>query len=645
MRATTAAAWTALVLVVQAGQQPRNERPQFRTGVDVVQVDVSVLDSDRKPVRGLTADDFTILEDGRPRPIVAFTAVDLPTSPPPPTEWIRDVPADAVTNVMPPEGRLVVILLDRTIRPPSQPLGRRIAGAAIDALGPNDLAAVIHSGRGEPQNFTTDRGLLRAAVNRPFVSLFEGDPGNPGECFCGICSLDTIRHVADSLRDVSQRRKTLLFIGDDVGIVDWKYDVPNVDCWFPIRDARNKLTASVRAANLTVHAVDPRGLETGTIDAGTPVTAGKAMNEALKLRESLRTRLDNLRVLADHGNGRAVLNTNAPGDTMAALLDETSFYYLLGFQSASSNRSSRSRRIEVKVKRADVTVQSRQAHGGGSGGASERVPPATNLTDPEYAVKGMLPVTGLDLTVAAASFAVPGKKGGAVLVTIGVRERNRDSDASSSRKSEEVQIYAGAFDRDGRSVSSQRLSMKLQLRSPQDTLEYDAAARLDLPPGRYEVRVGARHAQAGRAGSVYTVVDVPDSREIALWMSGIVFERSGRVLVTPPGVHEGLLPVEPTATRGFAGDERVTAHVRLTQGRRRPVASVKLNARVVSAANETVLEETADLDDGSFGEKRSVRWQVKLPLERLTPGAYLLTIEATGEGKAQARRDVRFEVR
>jgi hypothetical protein len=35
-------------------------QPTFRTGVDVVQVDVSVLDKDRRPLRGLTQADFTI---------------------------------------------------------------------------------------------------------------------------------------------------------------------------------------------------------------------------------------------------------------------------------------------------------------------------------------------------------------------------------------------------------------------------------------------------------------------------------------------------------------------------------------------------------------------------------------------------------
>ena len=57
----------------RAQQPPPQPQATFQSGVDVVQVDVSVLDKDRRPVRGLTPEDFTILEDGKPRPIVAFT--------------------------------------------------------------------------------------------------------------------------------------------------------------------------------------------------------------------------------------------------------------------------------------------------------------------------------------------------------------------------------------------------------------------------------------------------------------------------------------------------------------------------------------------------------------------------------------------
>src|SRR5215213_4812686 len=114
----SAAAVGAIALVgssVQLVSQDRSAAPPptFRTGIDLVFVDVSVLDRDRRPVRGLQATDFVVREDGRIRPIAAFSAVDLPDRPAaPPAAWMGEVPPDVVTNVVPREGRLVVILLD-----------------------------------------------------------------------------------------------------------------------------------------------------------------------------------------------------------------------------------------------------------------------------------------------------------------------------------------------------------------------------------------------------------------------------------------------------------------------------------------------------------------------------------------------------
>jgi len=98
-----------------ATQQPSVPQATFRTGVDVVQVEVSVLDKDRHPIQGLTNADFTVLEDGKPRPIVAFVPVNLAEPDRAsvlPAAWIRDVAPDVTTNSVRPEGRLVVIMFD-----------------------------------------------------------------------------------------------------------------------------------------------------------------------------------------------------------------------------------------------------------------------------------------------------------------------------------------------------------------------------------------------------------------------------------------------------------------------------------------------------------------------------------------------------
>src|SRR5262245_50147508 len=106
------------VLIVAAGAAYQAQAPQsssvqetFRTGVELVRLDVSVLDQDRRPIRGLTAQNFTILEDGKPQPIAAFSAIDVPDVAEPAAGWMHAVGSDVATNQLDVR-RVVVILMD-----------------------------------------------------------------------------------------------------------------------------------------------------------------------------------------------------------------------------------------------------------------------------------------------------------------------------------------------------------------------------------------------------------------------------------------------------------------------------------------------------------------------------------------------------
>ncbi len=237
----------ALVAVASAADDGRStgQSSTFRTNADIVRLEVTVLDEQRRPVRGLKPENFTIREDGRERPTAVFTVVDLPQPPSfARTETVQatwaDVPDDVTRNSDAEEGRLVVIAFDWSIRFHEQAAARRIAMAAVDALGPGDQAAVIFTNRtsesGRPQNFTADRALLRRAIDQPFATAAIADVrarGNAngvqiddpegyesGECLCRVCSLDSLTRVADSLRTVSSRPKVVLLIATHVRLVE-----------------------------------------------------------------------------------------------------------------------------------------------------------------------------------------------------------------------------------------------------------------------------------------------------------------------------------------------------------------------------------------------------------------------------------------
>ena len=101
----------------------------FRAGVDLVDVEVSVLDKNRLPVRGLTANDFTVLEEGSPgrswrsRPSTCRRGSCRRRR-----GWNRSLPTCTRTSFA-REGRLIVILMDRTIAPERAPGGAADRGS------------------------------------------------------------------------------------------------------------------------------------------------------------------------------------------------------------------------------------------------------------------------------------------------------------------------------------------------------------------------------------------------------------------------------------------------------------------------------------------------------------------------------------
>lgn len=146
------------------------QTPQFRSGVDIVRFEVVVVDADRHPIAGLTVADFRVTEGGTPLRIAGFEAVTIPAGPATTAgaSAAADLSVETVTNQRRVPGRIVVIVMDWSIAS-EQPLvsARRVANAAIDALGPNDLAAVVFTSGvagNRLQGLTANRDRLRAAV-------------------------------------------------------------------------------------------------------------------------------------------------------------------------------------------------------------------------------------------------------------------------------------------------------------------------------------------------------------------------------------------------------------------------------------------------------------------------------------------------
>lgn len=192
-----------------------------------------------------------------------------------------------------------------------------------------------------------------------------------------------------------------------------------------------------------------------------------------------------------------------------------------------------------------------------------------------------------------------------------------------------------AVDLEGAVVRGARHSVTIPWRPGETTTgPYEVVSRLDLKPGRYEIRAGVDVAAASRS-SVYGIVDVPRFDEVPLSLSGVVLEALPPGRSVPRDVLVDFAPIVPTARREFASSDLVTAFVRAYQ-RDSEAAALLVTARVVDVHGVVVFEDTLDAEGTGY--------RADLPIERLAPGEYLLQIAAVA-GPDTARRDVRFTVR
>jgi hypothetical protein len=336
-----------------------------------------------------------------------------------------------------------------------------------------------------------------------------------------------------------------------------------------------------------------------------------------------------------------VTRTNAPADRVSEMFVENSSYYMLGVQPVPGGKSGQLHRIEVKVARPDVDVRTRAGYYDPATTKPEK-PPKQPPSILDKAMEGTLPKGELPMSLMAVPFAISGPLGATVTIVAGL-----DRPASMSEK-DVVQIAARAFNEADPARRSKGIAHgKLQLtRRPTATgmVHYDVATRLDVAPGRYEIRLAMESAVTRLTGSAFQSVDVPDFKKAALSMSGVVLGRLPFTPVTGKDPLGGLLPFVPTTTRIFGAGDRVGGLVRIHLGESEADAPVDVTTRIVDRTDATIVRDTARLQSSVFlSTARTMEHKFQLPLARLAPGEYLFSIEAAA-GKGRQIRHVRFKV-
>lgn len=631
-RASWPAAW--LVAALAAGLLAA-QTPTFRTGVEIFQLDVSVLDQNRRPVRGLLAQDFTVLEDDKPQRIVGFAAIDVPKAPEvAPAVWSAEVAPDVSVNTR-GESRIVVLIVDDATLGPdpfmlksTKAVGRQV----VDRLGPSDLAAVVFTQDNRwPQNFTADHSKLIAAIDRT-------NYGNVNE-YSYLSSVETLWEVCRYLIEIPNRRKIVIYLGGGIPV---RFDQlapepitrPSLRGGMGLREVNIRLAErtgeifqQAQRANVAIYPIDVCGLRPPGAIVPRPCDTDPF-------------RLEFLQVLAENSGGRAIINTNDFGPPVEGVFRENDSYYLLGYSSESPKGEGHFRRIDIRVNRANVEVRARTRHFAELDPVKSGSPPASARAK---ALAGLLPKSDIELRVSAAPFVIPGRRDVALAVlTLSANGLSQGTVVPTG----ELTVLFRAFDPEGRPRGSREMTIPRSSGSGSNLDAREIIGGLELRAGHYEIRAAVEVKGTERSGSVYADLEVPDFGREALSLSGIVLgaEQTSAVRERHPVISS--LPVVPTAVRAFNSADRVDAFLRIYVGNRtKTQGPVQFTARILDQAGAQVHIVQNALEPANFdASTRAADVRFPLPLATLSPGLYLLRVLVKDENLT-AQRAIPFLVR
>jgi VWFA-related protein len=696
----------AIVVTVTVGhaQGGTSQQPAatFKADINLVEVHAVVTDQRGEFVRDLVKEDFEIYESGRLQQPTVFHLVDTPMVEPRRSDQIHQLIDPDVRATVPRfDGRLYVIVLDdlHTSALRSQQV-KRAARQFVDRhLADGDVAAVIHtSGRSDAaQELTPSRRLLLAAVDkfqgqklpsitgeRLAVHLNDRDlertaasssgdgsntastpatrPDDPRDAERGMNAqraLGAIRNVAKWMADVAGRRKSLVLFSE--GIEYDIYDVFNNRAASSIMaDARDAIAAAQRA-NVAIYAVDPRGLtalgdeaitiqslsDDPNVDYGTP--RGFA-NELLMAQESLIS-------LAQETGGLAIVRNNDIGGGLTRIERDTSRYYVLGYVADATAAPGKFRNIEVKVRRPGLKVRARRGYVPADLKSAARGDTAVKPgTSPALAaaLSNPVPIGDVPLRVWAAPFKGKGKMA-SVAIAVEVDGAALKYQQRDDRFLEDLELSIVAADHDGKIRGSDRQTLNLKLKPETHKLLAGGGvrmlSRIEVPPARYQFRVGVHESNGGAIGTVPIDLEVPDYSKTPFGLSGLVLTSNaaaGRFVTPRPDQPlKDALPSPPVVSRAFAKDEVITLFAEIYD--RSTPTPHEVDVKVVVLPKGGLIPVVTTTDTRSMEASATTRthgYRAELRANDLAPGDYVLRVEAASRiGGYTAAREVPFSVK
>jgi VWFA-related protein len=693
----------ALIAQRPAAQQAEPQPPPvtFRAEANFVEVHAIVTGADGAFVRDLRAEDFEILEDGRPVAPTVFELIDLPVA-----------PARTVAGGVEPDireatrtfnGRIYVLLLDDLHTAVTRTEQTKLAARRFieEYLGPDDLAAVVHvSGRQDAgQELTSSRRLLLAAIDR-FIgrklpsanterlaahlrdvagqeALADGsqpirtaegaqrardirDPLDPERGTNARRALQSIEDTSKWLSDVQGRRKALLFFSEGI---DYDIYQPFNDSFASaLTEEAREAVAAAQRANVNVYGIDPRGLnQTGLDLVDVSARSDYPQLEYGNFRGALRELLlaqESLIGLAEQTGGLAIVNRNDVVGGLARIVLDNSRYYLLGYTSDSSRWRGRFMRLEVKVKRPGLTVRARSGYLPPNNREAERAREAEVRAGTTPALRAAMskpvPIGELPFRAFAAPLRGEGQQHpGTVLVALEIDGPGLRFQERNGRFVESLEVSIVAADQRARVQGGDRQTFDLNLMPETHERVRQQGVRMlsrldNLPPGRYQIRVGAHESTGAAVASVPVDVEIPDYSKTPFAMSGLLLtsDASGVAVTANAEMQpKDALPAPVVVRRTFTRGETLTSYVEVYDNSSQTAHALNFTAAVRGAEDGRVAMQLRDRVDVEAGSRvRTHGFRTPIPLADLDPGTYVLRVDAAA-GNQTVTREIPFEVR
>ena len=572
----------AVALVVAA---TANAQVKETVNVTVVEVPVTVIDRDGNPIRGLTAANFELLDQGKKRQITAFDTIDFASR----------QSMQTVSPLNPAARRNFMLLFDLSFSNPNSLA--RAQQAAREFLKNDtdnrDLIAVasIDATKGFRllTAFTTDRGLVASAIDRP--ADFHGTdplqiagtiPWNPvpvppgggrgaiaAEEFNEMVGrarreddaynrqkidrqVSLLAGLAKTLRSVTGRKHVVLLSegfdarlvqGRDAKFTEQQRDenaaIERGEIWNVDTDNRygsatsmsivDRMATMFKRSDVFLHAIDIQGVR-GVADADVGHRGGS--NEGLFL-------------LANSTGGQVFKNANDLKSDFDRLAKTQEVVYVLGFQAPSSQAG---KFHDLKVKLVNVPGGRATARAGYYENGGEN-PVERSLSNAEIIIND-IPQKSVRVDALAAGFPTSGPNAQVpVILEINGEDIMK---AAQGRPSATAEIFLYAFDDDGlvRDSLFQRVGLDLAKVGPQlsaSGMKYYAT--LSLPPGHYAIKTLVKVADAEVRGFARRDITVPKVGETAV-SQPFFYEDGGKWVMVKGPSHDNTNAGYPFEVNG-----------------------------------------------------------------------------------------------